>query len=245
MLLKKIQHYFNRYRYHKTHRMLPELKEGGGACGQVALIAQLLGNKNNGVFVDIGANDGVRISNTYFLEQKLGWTGIAIEPIPSMFLELQKNRNCHLVNGCVTPSPGRAKFIEVVNGTDMLSTLTVNNQGLTARRLKMSAKRHGAELREIDVDCYTLEMLTNQFNVPEIDFLSLDTEGGELEILKSIDFEKTPIKTISVENNYYTDSIRNFLESKGFIYVGTFKVDEIYIYGGSLLAGTQTASWFF
>ena len=240
MWYKKIIHYIKRIKYHRTHRMLPELV-GGGACGQVALIAQLLGNKRNGVFVDIGASDGVTISNTHYLEQELGWTGIAIEPIPSVFLKLKKNRSCHLVNGCVTTRPGKAKFIEVVNGVDMLSTLAINNTGLTARRLRNSAKRHGSVLKEIDVDCHTFEMLVDRFGVSEIDFLSVDTEGGELDILKSIDFDKNPIKIISVENNYYTGSIREFLEHKGFVYVGSFKVDEIYLFGGGLLAGTQPA----
>lgn len=241
MLLKKIQHYLNRYRYHRSHRMLSEISGGGGACGQVALIAQLLDYKRGGVFVDIGANDGVEISNTHQLETEYGWTGIAVEPIPSVFEKLRANRRCHLVNGCVTPQAGRAKFIEMVGGTHMLSTLAINDTGLTARRLRKSAKRHGADLREIDVSCHTFESLLAEFSVQAVDFLSLDIEGGELEVLKSIDFDKTPVKTISVENNYYTRDIRDYLESQGFVYVGTFKIDEIYWYGGKHLAGTRTS----
>ena len=117
----------------------------------------------------------------------------------------------------------------------MLSTLAIHNSGLTARRLRNNAKRHGCEMREIDVNCYTLQMLAEQFGIQEIDFLSVDTEGGELEILKSIDFDKTPVKVVSVENNYYDREFRRFMETNGFIYVGSFRVDEIYVFGGQEL----------
>ena len=84
-MLSKLAHYIKRFLYTKDYRMLPPLPNGIGACGQDTLIAELLGSKRDGVFIDIGANDGVTISNTYFLEKELGWSGVAIEPIPSIF----------------------------------------------------------------------------------------------------------------------------------------------------------------
>lgn len=231
-MIAKIQHYINRYKYHKTHRMLPEIPGGLGACGQDLLVADLLENKCEGVFVDIGANDGVTISNTCFLEKELGWSGVAVEPIPSVFETLKANRSCALVNGCVTTKSGTGKFFEVVGGPNMLSTLAIHNIGLTARRLRKNAVRQNAKIREIDVPCFTFEELSEKHGVRNIDFLSVDTEGGELEILKSIDFNRFPTKVISVENNYYTPEIRAYLEAQGFFYLGTFKVDEIYLHGG-------------
>ena len=241
MIHKKIKHYINRYRYHRTHRMLPELDGGFGACGQDILVYNLLGKKADGVFVDIGANDGITISNTLFFEKLPGWNGIAIEPIPKIYKELEKNRNCHTVNGCITQSAGKAKFLEMVGGPNMLSTLAVNNVGLTARRLRKNAKRHNATIVEIEVACFTLHSLLDKFGYKEIDFLSVDTEGGELDILKSIDFVQTRVNVISVENNYYTDAVRKHLESRGFLYIGTFKVDEIYVFGGTELQKAMEA----
>ena len=228
----KLQHYINRYRYNKSHTMLPDIQGGEAACGQDILIHQLTGRKKNGVFVDIGANDGVSISNTFMLEKDFGWSGIAVEPIPSIFEKLKSSRKCHTVHGCVTPKAGKAKFLEMVGGPNMLSTLAMHNVGLTARRLRKNAERHNAKINEIDVDCYTLQSLVDRFRIKEIDFLSVDTEGGELEILQSIDFDSIPVGVISVENNYFTGNIRRFLESEGFLYVGTFKIDEIYVFGG-------------
>ncbi len=231
----KLKHYINRYLYNRSHRMLPDIKGGQGACGQDILVHQLLNQKPHGVFVDIGANDGVTISNTLYFERELGWEGIAIEPIPSIFEKLSENRVCHKVNGCITPEPGKAKFLELVGGPNMLSTLAIHNSGLTARRLRTNARRHNATIEEIEVECFRLEDLTERFGIKGIDFLSVDTEGGELDILKSIDFEKTPVGVISVENNYFSSSIRRYLEGCGFLYVGTFKIDEIYVFGGNEL----------
>ena len=215
--------------------MLPELQKGSAACGQDIFVADLLGNMRKGVFVDIGANDGVTISNSLYFEKQLDWSGIAIEPIPSVFEKLRKNRTCDVVNGCVTPSPGKATFLEVAGGTNMLSTLAIHNVGLTARRLRNNAKRSNASIVEIEVDCFTLNSLTEKFGISEIDFLSIDTEGGELEILKSIDFDRTPVKVLSVENNFFKNSIREYMEQNGFFYIGTFKIDEIYMFGGKEL----------
>lgn len=173
------------------------------------------------------------------LEQQ-GWRGIAIEPIPAIFRQLQQNRRCHCVNACVTATEGEAEFIEL-EGVHMLSTLATHNVGLTARRLRKNAKRHGGALKQITVQCRRLDSLLTEHGYTHIDFLSLDTEGGELDILKSIDFTKTPVRAISVENNYYTSAIKNHLTRQGFIYLGTFKIDELYLYGGDSMRATRTA----
>jgi len=215
--------------------MLPELSGGEGACGQDILIHHLLNNIKGGVFVDIGAHDGVSRSNSLYFEKMADWTGLAIEPIPSKYKELKENRGCQTINGCITAKPGKAKFLEVVGDANMLSTLAVNNIGLTERRLKKRTQRNGCTIKEIEVECFNPNELFEDKGITHIDFLSVDTEGGELDIIKSIDFSKTPVKVISVENNYFKKNIRKYLESKGFIHIGTFNVDEIYLFGGKSL----------
>jgi FkbM family methyltransferase len=237
-MIKKLAHYVRRFAYHRRHRMLPTLEGGNAAGGQDLLLAELLGHKTNGFFVDIGANDGKSISNSWHFEKNLGWQGIAVEPVPAIFRKLQANRNCELVHGCVAPQAGTAKFLEVVGQPNMLSTLAIHNANLTARRLRKNVERQNATIREIEVQCYTFQSLVEQYGIKEIDLLSVDTEGGELEILMSIDFKRTPVRTITVENNFYTRHLRNYLESQGFLYQGTFGVDEIYLFGGQPLRET-------
>lgn len=228
-MIKKLLHYYRRYKYKSSYNLLPDLPGGKGANGQDLFILKLLGHKRNGTFIDIGANDGITLSNTYLLEREYAWRGVAIEPIPKIYQKLKENRVCQTINGCIANQPGKAKFIEVEGGPNMLSTLAVNNVGLTARRIRKNAKRHNANVKEIEVECYDIKSVAEKSGIKSVDFLSLDTEGGELEILKSINFQKLPITLISVENNFYTPDIRIYLESQGFIYLGTFKVDEIYI----------------
>ena len=117
----------------------------------------------------------------------------------------------------------------------MLSTLEQNISGLASRRISKNIARQNTTKKSIDVVCTTLANLLEEHGIKEIDFLSIDTEGGELEIIKSINFEQFPVKVISVENNLFTNNIKNYLENEGFVYLGTFKIDEIYMYGGDIL----------
>jgi len=231
-MLKKLLHYLRRFLYTSRRNMLKSLPGGYAACGQDVFIAQLLDNQKNGVFVDVGANDGLTINNTLFFEKELGWTGLAIEPLPSIYLKLQSNRKCQTLNACISDTRGKVKFVELVGGPNMLSTLESNVTGLTKRRIIKNLKRRGAVSKTIEVDSLPFEDAMQMHGINNIDFLSVDTEGGELNILKSIDFKKHPTKVISVENNYYTDDIKDYLEPLGFSYIGTFKVDEIYLHKG-------------
>lgn len=219
--------------YRSRNRQLPSISGGHSAFGQDLFVAELLGSKRGGVFVDIGANDGVSISNTLYFEKELGWSGIAVEPMPRIFAELDRNRSCHKVNGCIATKLGTARFVEIVGSSNMLSTLENNNKGLMARRIKKNLARTNSTVRTIEVDCYTFADVLKKFGVSHVDFLSLDTEGGELAILKNIDFDITPVSVISVENNYSTNCVQRYLKSQGFLFLGAFKHDEIYMFGGA------------
>jgi hypothetical protein len=73
----------------------------------------LLPDVSEGFFFDIGANDGINISNTYYFEKVLNWTGIAIEPLPRAYKQLLVNRRCFKVTGCVTDYDGETRFLEI------------------------------------------------------------------------------------------------------------------------------------
>jgi hypothetical protein len=70
-------------------------------------------NKKDGIFVDIGAHDGISYSNTYFFEKHLEWQGICIEPLPKVFEDLTTNRNCICINGCIADTTQQKKFLQV------------------------------------------------------------------------------------------------------------------------------------
>ncbi len=173
-------------------------------------------NKKDGFFCEIGAYDGIKFSNTYFFEQ-IGWKGICIEPIPARFNELEKNRNCICIHGCITDHEGTALFRHIQETDEltdeMLSGLVEKYHPLHLQRIHW---RH-CPSEYFEVKCYTLSALMKTYDVQKIDFLSIDTEGGELDILQSLsDEELACIDVITVEDNYNDPKIVRFLTSKNF-----------------------------
>ena len=188
-------------------------------------------NKRNGFFVDIGAYDGITHSNTYFFEKELDWKGICFEPHPRFFTKLRSIRNCLCVNACVSNHNGSEQFIAVDGGPEELSGMVSTYDPRHLTRLNYEISRDGGTYTTIEVPTFTLNTILKQHDVQKIDYLSLDTEGSELEILKAIDFGAVTIDFISVENNYNDPAIRAYLESQGFMYITTLSwQDEIYRY---------------
>lgn len=181
-------------------------------------------NKRKGVFVDIGAHNGVSGSNSYFFEKSLGWSGICVEPLTVLFQALKRNRNCICLNCCISDFNGEATFIKV-NGGLALSGLEEKIDPRHWDTFHISSDR----LEKIIVACYTPQTIFPQYGIDYIDFLSIDTEGGELDILKAINFSKVYVDVITVEINYKDDrSIYNYLTANGYQYITHLGVDELY-----------------
>ena len=82
-------------------------------------VDQLLEQKEHGVFLDIGANDGVTISNSYFFEKERKWEGICVEPIADVYEKLDRSRNCHKINACVSDKNGKEVFFRIEGHSEM------------------------------------------------------------------------------------------------------------------------------
>ena len=226
--MKKLSHYYRQFIYRRQVKLLPEIAGGYGAGGQDVYVADLLGRPTKGIFVDIGANDGVTINNTLFFEKELGWSGLAIEPMPDAYAKLKANRCCHTLNACIADREGTAEFLEISGRAQMLSGLIDKYDSQHLRRIDRTIKRLGGSSKTTAVECVRFSTAIARLNIDRIDFLSLDTEGGELDILRDIDFNTLPVRAISVENNYFTLTIRDYLAKFGFQHMGTIGIDEIY-----------------
>ena len=186
--------------------------------GQDKLISTtLLPGVVNGTFVDIGAHDGITFSNTYFLE-RLGWTGLAVEPIPEVFAQLKANRNCICENGCVGAPAGKRRFRRITGYSEMLSGLVNEYDPRHEERISRTIRERGGAFDEIEVICFDFNDLCTKHNLNRIDYLSIDVEGGELPIIRSIDFSRFDIRVIGVENNYSDDSVSSHLQKQGFTF---------------------------
>ena len=185
-------------------------------------------SKTNGTFVDIGAHDGKTFSNTYFFEKYLGWTGIAIEPLSGPYEKLKATRKCVCINAAVASKKGVSAFLSAHGYAEMLSGLTATYDPQHLQRLKNEIATHGGSYEIANIPTVRLNDILEEKNIKIVDYLSIDTEGSELEILQSIDYEKYEINAISVENNYNDTRMKSFLESKGFVLIAHLDVDEIY-----------------
>jgi FkbM family methyltransferase len=184
-------------------------------------------DKKDGFFVDIGAFDGITISNSYFFEKTLGWKGICVEPLPEPFELLKNCRDAICFNGCVDVSNGIKPFLQV-NNVLVLSGLLKTYDPRHLQRAKNEAKEKGGSIQKIFTNCITFNDLLAQTNQTKIDLLSIDTEGNELDILKSIDYDKYDIDIIMVENNYNNPQFKTFLTKKGYKFIRNLGCDEIY-----------------
>ncbi len=182
-----------------------------------------------GCYVDVGAKDGVRTSNTCFFERYLKWEGICIEPNPVSFFPCQENRSSPVLPLAIAkeqkkvdffccPIPGLSGIIEKYE-TEYLDRFCYKNE------LKNKTSKS-----IIQVQTMPLQPLLDMFGFTHVNLLDIDTEGGEFEILQTVNYEKIKIDLINVENCFNKHIIRDFLISKGFTLYHSFKCDDLFVH---------------
>lgn len=160
---------------------------------------------DNGYFVELGANDGVNQSNTYYFEKERGWRGLLIEPILHNFLKCKKNRsneNAFACTACVSFEYDK-EYINLVYSNLMTAAVGVEGDIADPKAHAHSGQvylQNGEEPVDIVVSAKTLSSLLDEANAPKMmDLLSLDVEGAEIEVLKGVDHQKYRFKYILVE----------------------------------------------
>ncbi|ODM93917.1 Protein Star, partial [Orchesella cincta] len=184
-----------------------------------ALVHRLLKNKKNGFYIEAGAFDGEFISNTLALELMSGWTGLLVEADPVPYKELiGKRRNAWVASCCLSPVTKPMKlcndmtfiyrlgFINCIDNID-----SGENEFFTGIGTR---KDYGTPF---EVQCYPLYSVLSAIDKLTVDYFSLDIEGAELAVLKTIPFDKVSIKTISVEiNNNQEAEVTQLLQAHGY-----------------------------
>jgi FkbM family methyltransferase len=148
---------------------------------------------DNGIFVEAGANDGYRKSNTYYLERFRGWTGVLIEPIPALAARCRKQRPRSLVYQCALVGPDHPTRDVVVTHADMFSEVVVDG------RPPPADVPAWYERYEVAVPARTLTDVLAESGVPRVDFLSLDLQGFEVAALRGLDFERWAPSVMLIE----------------------------------------------
>lgn len=183
-------------------------------CGEDKIIWPLF--KEKGFFVDIGAMDGIKFSNTYAFE-RAGWQGICVEPNPNALKRCRKNRKCTVLGYAVSDKPAENQLFYATK-RGQLSSLDKELESLwryNERRYSGRWKFKGWKPVSVAVRTLT-EILDTEGRTP--DLLSIDTEGNDLNVLKGLDFAKYKPRVIIIEylNKGYRRAIRHYLNGRGY-----------------------------
>ncbi|MBO6919609.1 MAG: FkbM family methyltransferase [Rhizobiaceae bacterium] len=179
--------------------------------GQEIMALIVSGFKRNGYFVDFGATDGILNSNSYLLEKKFGWQGILAEPERSWHDDLKSNRSAHIETDCVWKQSGETIEFDMIDNGELS---TISSYAGTDHLSSSRKNKTSYQLQTISL----LDLL-KKYDAPEtIDYLSIDTEGSEFEILNAFDFTQNRFNLITVEHNYTDnrENIRRLLEVNGY-----------------------------
>ncbi len=142
--------------------------------------------QEGGFFLDVGAADGVSVSNTLVLERVYQWRGICVEANPVLFQKLERARTATCVNACVDSKPGSVSF---------------QMKGLDGGIIR--DERAGQDPDQgpiITLETKPLESVLKEANAPSvIDYFSIDVEGAETVILCSFPFDSYRFNCLTVE----------------------------------------------
>jgi FkbM family methyltransferase len=188
-----------------------KMDEAHAQLFQDLLVLFLLDGKRDGYFVEFGAMDGITLSNTFLLESKYSWRGIAAEPARCWHQELRRNRTCSLDHRCVWSKSGEMLQFNETPEAELSTIDALSKSDFHAKR-RNEGKRY-------TVETISLRDLLRAHDAPRsIDYLSIDTEGSEFAILESFLPSYYEVRIITVEHNY-TDQrsrIHGLLTSRGY-----------------------------
>lgn len=184
-------------------------------------------DKSVGVFCDIGGNHPLKYNNTRYFEEE-GWSGYVFEPLPYMKELWKKERIAKLYPFALSDSEGQVTFTVVKDkhgSEDMFSFVKETGE-----------LNRDYEMEDILVQTKMLKNVFSKEGVSHIDYMSIDVEGHELNVLKGIDFSKLNIDVLTIENNpsccqvYGDEKIRQIMFENGYVLWGRIvELDDIYV----------------
>ena len=200
-------------RVENPQKLYKEVKDSESQLFQDLFVLNELNYKKNGFFVEIGAADGKYLSNTYMLEKKFSWDGLVVEPAKVWESELNKHRKCLISNDCVYSKTGE-KIIFNQTEKPEFSRANVENIYSDSHEDLRNINNSTYEVTTIDIND-----LFEKYNLPNsIDYLSIDTEGTEYEILKNLNFQKFEFSILTIEHNFTPnrEKIFSLLNNNGY-----------------------------
>jgi FkbM family methyltransferase len=158
----------------------------------------------NGFFVEAGANNGIKQSNTYYLEAIKGWRGILIEPVPHLYQQCCINRPKSICVNCALVSHSYDAETVELDYADLMTMVSSEsgNENFDANHIASGRDNQSISdtaPKKIISKAETLDKILQQFDIHKIDLLSLDMEGYEAEALKGLSLNKFAPQWLLIE----------------------------------------------
>lgn len=185
--------------------------------GEESILKSFFGEDSKGFVVDVGAADGIRYSNSRYLIDELGWSGLLVEPHPTFFDRIKSlyedSNKVSVVNAAVYSKEGEMPFY--VYGRDEHAQVSTLSETFKDKVTRVHGDKFEAEPTQVRV----LKLSSILEGVKNIDFLSIDCEGVDMEVLLSNDWEKHRPSLVCVEHSMPKDDLHEFLSSVGYTFL--------------------------
>jgi FkbM family methyltransferase len=188
------------------HRLQPYLSHWSQAGQDLWVSGEAFNEMRHGFFLDLGAHDGVFLSNTYLLERKYAWAGICVEANPDSFEQLRKNRRATCIQACLDSAEGVVDFAKKGVFGGIVSADT-DNEDIPDKKDEV-----------LSLETKSLEAVLLEAKAPaEIDYLSIDVEGAEERILGNFNFQRFRFRCLTIERPNLR--VRTVLREAGYILI--------------------------
>jgi FkbM family methyltransferase len=203
-----IRSLYNRFHNSTVMKTYPDVVNSYSQYLEDVIIDGILCGKQNGFYVDIGANHPTLFNNTKRFYDR-GWTGINIEPNPLLHKLLEDNRTRD-INLCVGAGDKSEKLAFYTLSSDTISTFDKSFA-------KNNSRRYNSKITNIEkIKVVPLKDILSQYDVTAIDFMSIDVEGFEMSVLRGNDWNKYHPNIIIIETSPPKKEVMSFLENCGY-----------------------------
>jgi len=184
-------------------------------------------SRRDGVFLDIGAYDGLTGSNSFFFEAVRGWSGLLVEASPQLAALARTRRSQPVASCAVGADDGQAGFLVVEQGFTQMGGLIETLDPDTLARIR-SHPRHLES--NVDITLRSAASLVAEYDLGRIDLVFIDVEGAETDVLKGFPFDQVRPMAFCIENNFRDDRLVTLMAKAGYLRAAFIGADEIYLH---------------